>query len=105
MKFYEMRTYTTKVGQLANYVKLFETIGAPIITKYLKLVGFWYSEVGEMNQVVHIWEYENFEDRIAKRKALYKDPEWCNDFLPTAGPMLVDQKNQILFAANFSPIK
>ena len=49
--YYEMRTYTIQVGKVAEYLDHFEKVGLPIISKYAKLVGMWYTEHGELNQV------------------------------------------------------
>ena len=105
MKYFEMRTYTLKPGTVKQYIKYFEEIGRPIITKYLKLVGFWYTELGTLNQLVSIWEYESLDERTEKRKALYQDEEWNNKFIPLAFPLVTEQKNQIMLALPSSPIK
>ena len=102
---YEMRIYTVKVGKMDQYIKHFEKIGLPIISKYSKLIGYWYTETGVLNQVIHIWEYENFNERIEKRKALYDDYEWLENFIPTALQMLEKQESRIMNATSFSPIK
>ena len=34
------------------------------------------AESGDVNSYVHIWVYENAEDRNRRRAALYADPEW-----------------------------
>ena len=102
---YEMRIYTVKVGKMNQYIKHFEKIGLPIISKYSKLIGYWYTETGVLNQVIHIWEYENFNERIEKRKALYDDNEWLENFIPTALQMLEKQESRIMNATSFSPIK
>jgi hypothetical protein len=102
---YEMRTYTVKIGKLHEYIKHFEENGLPIISKYSKLVGYWYTEIGELNQIVHIWEYQGLDQRAEKRAALYSDREWLEKFLPIALTMLEKQESRILYAANFSPIK
>ena len=52
---FEMRTYTIKIGQLNNYINHFEHVGMPIISKYATLIGYWHTEIGELNQVIHIW--------------------------------------------------
>ncbi|HHW04072.1 MAG TPA: NIPSNAP family protein [Thermoanaerobacterales bacterium] len=104
MKFYEMRIYTIKAGQLGTYVKLFEEEGFPIISKYQKLVGYWYTDIGELNEVVHIWEYDSLDERAEKRKALYEDPEW-KKFTSKAFSLILSQKNKIMYPSNFSPIK
>jgi hypothetical protein len=102
---YEMRTYSIQIGKTQQYLELFEEIGLPIISKYAKLVGYWYTEIGELNQVIHIWEYESMDIRAERRKALYSDPEWLENFISKAMPLLEKQESKILYAANFSPIR
>lgn len=102
---YEMRTYTLKIGKTHEYLRHFEEIGLPLITKYAKLVGYWYTEIGELNQIIHIWAYENMEQRAQARKALYSDREWLEKFIPVAMTLLEKQENKILYPTNFSPIK
>ncbi len=102
---YEMRTYTVKCGKLSDYIKHFEAVGLPIISKYSKLIGYWYTDIGELNQVVHIWEYKDLNIRAERRNALYNDPDWVDKFIPIALPMLVKQESRIMYATIFSPIK
>jgi hypothetical protein len=103
--YFEMRTYTLRPGKQKEYLRLFEEVALPIISRYAKLVGYWYTEIGELNQLVHLWAYESLDDRAQKRAALYQDPEWQANFLPKAGPMLERQETKILLPANFSPIR
>ncbi len=103
--YFEMRTYTLRPGVLQHYLDVFESTGLPILSRYAKLVGFWYTEIGELNQVTHIWAYESLDDRTRKRAALYADPTWQAEFLPRVMPLLEKQENKILRAAPFSPIK
>jgi len=103
--FYEMRTYTIQVGKMQEYLRHFEETGLQVISRYTTLVGWWYTEIGELNQVIHIWAYESLDDRIKKRAALYQDQDWLNGFVPKAFPMLVKQESKLLMAASFSPIK
>ncbi|GGE48775.1 NIPSNAP family protein [Halopseudomonas oceani] len=102
---FEMRTYTIKIGRLNNYINHFEKIGMPIISKYATLVGYWHTEIGELNQVIHIWSYNDLNERAQKRDELYKDAEWLSEFIPEAMNMLEKQESKILSASNFSPIK
>ncbi len=102
---FEMRTYTIKIGELNNYISHFEQVGMPIISKYSTLIGYWHTEIGELNQVIHIWSYCDLNERAEKRAELYKDESWLTDFIPKAMFMLEKQESKILSAANFSPIK
>jgi len=103
--YFEMRTYTVRVGKLKDYLAHFEAVGLPIISRYAKLVGYWHTEIGELNQLIHIWAYESLDDRAAKRAALYQDLDWQANFIPIALPMLEKQETKILLAADFSPIR
>jgi hypothetical protein len=103
--FYEMRTYTIQIGKMQTYLKHFEEAGLPVISRYTTLVGWWYTEIGELNQVIHIWAYESLDDRIKKRARLYQDPDWLEGFVPKAFPMLEKMESKLLIAADFSPIK
>lgn len=103
--YFEMRTYTIKIGKMNDYITLFQNIGLPIISKYAKLIGYWQAESGELNQIIHIWAYESLDDRIQKRQALYQDKEWLTAFIPEALPMLEKQESRILIPSSFSPIQ
>ena len=102
---FEMRTYTIKIGQLNNYINHFESVGMPIISKYSTLVGYWHTEIGELNQIIQIWSYKDLNERAEKRQELYRNDSWLTDFIPNAMLMLEKQESKIISAASFSPIK
>ncbi len=70
---YELRTYTLKPNVVPEYEKRFAE-SVPIRTKYSRLVGFWHTEIGPLNQVVHLWAYETLQQRWEARSAAAKDP-------------------------------
>ncbi len=41
-----------------------------------KLIGFFFTEIGVVNQVVHIWAYESLDDRLARRARMAQDERW-----------------------------
>jgi hypothetical protein len=102
---FELRTYTITPGQMPAYLRLVADVGIPIITRYADLVGYWRSEVGELNQVLHLWRYESLDDRAARRAALYEDPEWTETFLPRAWPYVQRQHSTVLLPTGFSPLQ
>ena len=102
---YELRTYKTQVGKVDEFLVLFETVGLPILKKYSTLIGFWYTEIGELNEVVHMWAYRDLNHRRDARAALFADPEWQTEFLPKARPLLFSMATKVLTPANFSPLK
>lgn len=102
---YELRTYDVKPGMLAAYLKLFDEVGMPERSPHNNLVGFWSTEFGALNQVVHIWRYESLDQRASLRAGLMNNPRWTNDFLPFAMPMLDRMHSVIMNAAPFSPLQ
>jgi hypothetical protein len=102
---YEMRTYTVRVGELVRYVKQFEEKGLPIVSRYCKLVGYWTVDSGELNRVVHIWEFEDLEQRRRARELWWADPQWLTEYLPLALPLVLRQESMFMSPAGFSPIR
>ena len=72
---YEMRTYTLKPGTLAEFEKRFSE-AIPHRQKYSPLGAFWHTEIGPLNQVIHVWPYEDLQQRTQTRAAASQDPHW-----------------------------
>jgi len=51
-----------KPGSAMAYVELFSQFGVVLVSKHLPLVGYWHSEVGELNQLWHPWAYESMNE-------------------------------------------
>jgi hypothetical protein len=100
----EFRSYRIKVGKLGEYMAAFEEIGLPIIKRHLHLLGFWTSDVGELNHVFHLWEFEDMEQRTARYAALRAEPDWQQKFQPIALPIIEKMHSTLLTPARFSPM-
>ena len=97
----EMRTYTLQIGKTADYFKLYEAEGLDVQKRILgRLVGYYRTELGDLNQIVHMWGYEDMNERDARRTALFKDPQWLA-YLDKARGYFVSQKTQLLVPAPF----
>ncbi len=96
------RTYNVIPGQLNHFLKVYETQGYPLQLKYLGDCRGWYfsMDIGELNQVVHLWAYKDIADRAARRQKLNGDPDWQN-YLAEALPLLQKMENKILSPAPF----
>ena len=71
MALYEMRTYTLYVGKMAEAVKLYQELGFPALQKGghdKKLVGYFQGDTGMINQLVHLWKFDDDADRRAHWK-------------------------------------
>ncbi|MCL4800979.1 MAG: NIPSNAP family protein [Burkholderiales bacterium] len=96
------RTYTLKPGALNDYVKLYEAEGFAHQRRHLGDPVGWYTsmDIGELNQIVHLWAYADLADRAARRAGLLADPAWLA-FTQKAAPMILHMRNKILSPAAF----
>ncbi|MBM3222652.1 MAG: NIPSNAP family protein [Candidatus Tectomicrobia bacterium] len=98
MSIYEIRTYTLKPGTVAQFEKNFE-VALPGRIKVSPLAAFWHTEMGPLNQVIHVWEYENLQHRSDVRAEAAKVPGWP----PASGDAIVNMESEIWTPAPFSP--
>ncbi len=96
------RTYTLHPGKLKSFLEVYGSKGYPIQTKYLGEPWGWFTsmDIGELNQVVHMWAYEDLADRAKRRAALQADPAW-GEYLAAATPLIQHMVNKILSPAPF----
>lgn len=96
---YEFRTYTLRPGFQPVVAKNSGAIGRRIRgDNYGKLEGYWLTELGPLNQVMHLWSYENFNERQRLRAELGKNERWVNEYLPQLLPHLVRQDIRLMEA-------
>jgi hypothetical protein len=98
----EMREYTLHAGKVPEYLQLYEREGLAIQREILgHLVGYYTTEIGPaINQVVHLWAYESFEDRQHRRARLAEHPGW-QAYVQKMRPMLVAQTNRLMRPTSF----
>ena len=96
---YELRTYTVKPGSLGDMVKAASTASREIRgDDYGKLEGYWSTEIGPLNQVMHLWSYSDFEERARLRKELAANPRWRAEYTPLIHPLMMRQDIRLLNA-------
>src|SRR5580692_2749708 len=94
----EMRTYTLQPGTLAEVEKRFGA-SLPVREKHSKLAAFWHTDVGPLNQIIHVWTYDSFEQRAAVRAAATKDEGWP----PPIREFVTNQQSEVFHPAPFCP--
>jgi hypothetical protein len=102
----EHRTYTLKPLRSGAFLELYERAALPLQKKYLgHLVGFFVSEIGPLNQVVHLWAFDSLAERERRRKAMEQDPDWplYVDALRELD-VIVHQETKLLKSVPFSPV-
>ncbi|MBM3358159.1 MAG: NIPSNAP family protein [Betaproteobacteria bacterium] len=95
---YEMRTYDLKPRALPEVEKRFGE-AYEYRKKYSPLAAFWHTEIGPLNQVVHVWPYQDLEERAKIRAAAVKDGNWP----PKIAEFIVTQRSDIMIPFTISP--
>ena len=99
------RTYTCHPGRVKTFLDVYERLAKPIQWPILgEPIGFFVTEVGTLNQVVHWWRFESMGDREQRRAKLQAEPDWPA-YLEAATPNLIRMENRILVPTAFSPMK
>ena len=99
---YEFRTYQIKTGSLQKVMSLFKDKieGRNTISK---LGAFWYTEIGHLNQIIHVWQFEDDNSRRALWKTIYADQDFLK-FATEFRPLVLTQENKLMTAAPWTPI-
>lgn len=94
---HELRVYTLGPGQVPAMLKLVEELAIPIRgDEYGKLEGYWLTEFGALNQVVHLWSHEDLNARQENRARLAQNADWTGKFLPQAVALIRHQEIRLM---------
>lgn len=92
---YDLRTFTVKSGRFSEYIELHKKIAFPLLLKYLgEPVGYWASVTGEMNQFVHLWQFDDLSDMEQRQAALSGDSDWRDYVVNVLGKSEILQRQQ-----------
>ena len=95
---YEVRTYTLRPGTTAEFEERFAK-RLPLREKHSKLGAFWHTEFGPLNQVIHVYAYDDLGHRTRVRTAMAQDTAMQQ--LPGGGDLIVAQEAEIMNPAPF----
>lgn len=100
----EQRTYDFQPGTLPAFFRLYEESGARELQMRIlgNLLAYYTSEIGTLNQTVHLWQYASLDDRAERRARLAAESDW-REFLAQVTPMIQRQESKILLPTAFSP--
>lgn len=101
---FEMRSYTLKAGGIPQMAAGWEK-HLPNRTKLSPLIGVFTSDIGGLNQWIHIWAYKSLDERMAVRKKAMETGVWPPPSTPGAPSPTIKQETKIMLAGPFSPIK
>jgi hypothetical protein len=95
---YEVRTYTLRPGTLAEFEERYQR-RLPSRERHSKLGAFWHTEFGPLNQVIHVYPYDDLQHRTRVSTALAQDAE--RNAIPSGREFVVAQEAEIMNPAPF----
>ncbi|AWB33165.1 NIPSNAP family protein [Orrella marina] len=103
--FVEQRTYTLiPTANVSDYLRIYKDTGALALQRKIlgNLLGYYVTEFGMLNTLVHLWGYSSLEERTRRRQLLSQEPAW-QDYLAQVRPMIQQMENRIMVPTDFSP--
>src|SRR5499427_10038767 len=95
---YEIRTNGIVPGSLAEVEKRYGE-AYEHRKKYSPLTAFLHTEIGPLNEIIHIWGYKDLAERSRIRAEASKDPNWP----PKIREFVVNQDVQLITPFPFIP--
>jgi hypothetical protein len=96
---YEVRTYDLKPRSVPEVEKRFGELYEAKRRKYSELAAFWHTEIGPLNQIVHVWPYRDMEERARIRASAVNEKAWP----PSIGEFIVSMRSDIFIPFSISP--
>jgi archaellum biogenesis ATPase FlaH len=89
---------------IKDYFRIYESEGLPVQREILGgFLGYFTTEIGTQNQLVHMWAYSDLEERRKRRAQLAEHPQW-QGCIAKIRPMIRTMENRILLPTSFSPL-
>uniref|UniRef100_A0A8C6WEJ4 NIPSNAP domain-containing protein n=1 Tax=Neogobius melanostomus TaxID=47308 RepID=A0A8C6WEJ4_9GOBI len=101
---YEFRVYDVQPHLYTPFLQLTNQ-KIHLRTAHSQLIGYWSVEYGALNQVFHIWKYDSYSARSAVRSSLAQDPDWLQQYISKAIPMLSKQTNEVARLLPWQPLR
>lgn len=106
----EQRFYRVKVDRLKAWLDLWERVALPVQREHVsafggRFLGMYLTEMGQIDEVTHLWQHADVAARMAARGAVESDPRWAQyrRQVDDLAPML-SMRNAILRPTPFSPL-
>ena len=94
--FVDLRIYTTRQRGMAEFLRLQNEEMLPIQLRHIeKPLGYYTTEIGPQDEVIHLWGFDSLADMEARRDARNRDPDWAAYLEKTEG-LFVEQETYMV---------
>jgi hypothetical protein len=92
----DLRVYTIRLRKMAEFIDVFDRLAMPVQLKYLgRPLGMYTSAVGQLNQIVHLWGFDDMGEFEQRHAARDKDPAWTA-YLQASEHLITAQENRLI---------
>ncbi|KAL2885721.1 Protein NipSnap -like protein 1 [Ceratocystis lukuohia] len=100
---FELRSYTLHPGNLLEWEHHWRR-GLEARREVMEGVGAWFTQIGELNTVHHLWQFPNLEERKLRRDRSWGVKGWSETVHKTV-PLIQSMKSRILIPMPWSPVR
>jgi len=80
-------------------------LGWPALKKYkANIIRYYIGDVGALNQIIHVWQFEDDNNRRELWKIIYNDKDFIK-FASEFRPLVLKQENKLMTAAPWTPFE
>ncbi len=98
------RIYTIRLRRMNEFLEVFDRLAMPILLETLgNPIGFYQSQVGPLNQFVHLWAYEDLADYERRGQARDTHPAFPA-YLSASEHLIVAQETRLIRAVNLPSV-
>lgn len=93
------RIYTIRLRKMGEFLEVFNRLAMPVLLQTLgHPQGFYVSQVGPLNQFVHLWAYEGLADYERRSQARDAHPDFPA-YLAASEHLITAQETRLVRAA------
>lgn len=100
---FELRSYRLHPGNLLEWETHWRK-GLECRRQVMEPVGAWFTQLGALNTVHHLWQYTDLQHRKISRDRCWQLPGWSDTVHKTV-PLIETMDARILVPLEFSPIR
>ncbi|WVQ94302.1 hypothetical protein IAU59_001381 [Kwoniella sp. CBS 9459] len=100
---FEMRSYQLQPGKLLDWEYAWRK-GLEARKRFVQPVGAFFSQVGQLHEVHHIWQYPDMETRKMTREQAWSVGSWSDTVQETV-KLAYGMKSTIMVPCPWSPLK
>lgn len=99
------RVYTIRLRKMNEFIEVFDRLAMPLLLQTLgHPIGMYLSQVGPLNQFVHLWAYRDLADYEQRCKARDTHPDFPA-YLSASEQLITAQETRLIRAVDLPSLR